>query len=474
MFHVCKASTFYLSTHSMNFVITTLKKWRSKGRRMATFNDLPAELLLEILAHTDLPTTHLWRFLGISKVIYSKIALLAHRKELGDLCRELNFCHLPHSDCLRKFRSFLRTISRREDLAPMVRSVVLASGWRTDTHGLYERTRTGRCNGDEKRLLEAGYRVGFSPDSPNCKDPKNRHKQSNLRAWRAFNWGIQSNHLGAELILLFAMLPNLESLTIDIQEQPSGLPWDRLLTSNTCSLANLKNLTLFGHPQQGGSMPKGITDLSFLLGLPSLTSLRLCDLNWTSEGHLLPSHRPLNITSLILDNCSMSASTFGILSSRIPALKSFSFIIRNLSSNHKHLSMATLATFINSHSSTLEYLHVNISSLLGDNAFHRALGSLASCVSLKSLDISPQTLLGNHKFWSRGHRMEEYMPPSLEVLRIRKPIPDYLYRAINSFAMSLATHPDRYSNFKTFILPHDVYWSFPEMEMVGITVARSK
>jgi len=457
----------------MNFVITTLKKWRSKGQTMATLNDLPPELLLEILSHTNLPVTRLWVFLGISKVIYSKIALLAYRKELGDLCKELNFCHLPHSNSLRKFRSFLRTISRREDLAPMVRSVVLASGWRTDTHGLYERTRTGRCNGDEKRLLEAGYRVGFSPESPNCKDPKNRHKQSNLRAWRAFNWGIQSHHLGAELILLFAMLPNLESLTIDIQEQPSGLPWDRLLTSNTNSLANLKNLTLFGHPQQGGSMPKGITDLSFLLGLPSLTSLRLCDLNWTSEGHLLPQ-QPLNITSLILDNCSMSATTVGILSSRIPALKSFSFIIRNLSCNHRHLSMATLTTFINSHSSTLEYLHVNISSLLGGSAFHRPLGSLASCVALKSLDISPQTLLGSHTAWSRSQRMEDYLPSSLEVLRIRKPIPDHLYRPINGFASSVATNRDRYCNFKTFILPTDVYWSFPELEMVGITVARSK
>jgi len=458
----------------MNFVTTALKRWRSKAPKMATINDLPPELLLEILAYMDLPATHLWRFLGISKVIYSKIALLAYRKELGDLCRELNFCHLAHPNCLRKLRSFLRTSSRRDDLAQMVQSVVLASGWKTDTHGLYERTRTGRCNGDEKRFLEAGHRAGLSPDSPNYRGPVDRHKNGNIRAWRAFSWGIQSNHLGAELILLFAMLPNLESLSIDIQDELSGLPWGRLLTSSTRSLANLKNLSLFGRPQQGGSMPKGVTDLSFLLSLPSLTSLRLCDLNWISDGNLLPSQQLLNITCLILDNCSMSASTFTTLAGRIRALESFSFIVRNFSFNHKHLTMATLTTFINSHCSSLQYLHVNMASLLSDNTFHRPLGPLSSCIALKSLDISPQTLLGNSRYWDRSQRMEDFVPPSLEVLRIRKPLPGHLHSAIQNFAMSVAVNRDRYRDFKTLIIPPDVWWPFPELETVGVTVAHAK
>lgn len=416
---------------------------------MPTLNDLPAELLLEILSYLGLRTTAIWRFIGISKVIYEKTALLAYRKELRSLYSEIDWCkNQPPAIYLRTFRTFLRTIIRRHDLAAMVQHLALASGWRADRTVLYERTKTGQYVGDEELFLDAAARIGFAPDSEKYKGPTDARKAANRRAWRAFSWAIQSSLVPGELILLLSHLPNLESLCIDVRTGDFRLPWGRLLRSSTNSLSKLKHLKLFGHP--GGAI-HGDSDLSFLFALPELRSLEVCDMSGLDS--LIPSSlQELHIKDLTLHNCTVDGKTLRALTTRIRSLECFTFFVSKNAMFYLDVSMSDLREFIAAQQSTLQSLFVSIHSLHRSPRFEAPLGSLGQLTQLKNLTLSLNTLIGTSILINYSDvNLRDYLPRSLQKLHITKPFPTPFERIIMRFAVWLKTRAgiDTFPDLKT-------------------------
>lgn len=432
---------------------------------MAKLNDLPPELLLEILSHVCLNTFQLWKFLGISKIIYDKIAFLIYRKELRRLYAEINWPKFPDAGSLKTFRLLLRTVIRRPDLAEMVKSLVLASGWR-HSRGVYEIPRTGSFSGDEKAFLEAGQRIGFSQDSVNYRGPAKSIASS--RAWQSFRWGIQSGHIGAELILLLAHLSNLESLHLDIQAQPSILMWGRLLTSNTHSLSNLKSLKLYGHPFESITLMSGAQDISFLLTLPSLKALHICDWDW-SKGTLLPaSLESIRIKDLTMENCTVNDSLFNSLG-RTRGLERFTILALNNPMHHLNFPMAAMVHFLHSQQATLQCLHVDLYSL---RHYSQHIRSLKELTHLTELHLNSVTLLGSLMKLGYGQSLEEFLPRSLQEFHIKRPASpgSRMENLLERFAEFLSSNRSQFPDLDMIHIDFAGRWSSYEFGKLGIKV----
>jgi hypothetical protein len=420
---------------------------------MTTLNDVPAEILLEILSHTGLKTKELWRFLGISKVIYAKVSRLAYRNELRSMYEEVKFSNLPSDQTCERFRSFLRTVVRRPDLAGMVKMVCVAQGWRRDMRGLNECTKTGRRKGDDKYFLDSGRSIGFHRDSINYKGPPNNRSTCNVRAWRAFSWSIQCHDLSAEIILMLAHLPNLEEFTIDIQTASSNLAWDRLLTSSTHSFTALKKLVLYGDPLQANSTAHGARDLSFLLSLPSLTYLHICNMDWTTDTLLPTQVRHLsNIKNVILEGCYMSSSTFANLADKLHSLDVFRFSAPKSARKQTDLNTLTFSHFLHNHRSTLKELEIEFSLLLSSRKIQQALGPLTSFACLHTLTIEHEGLMGPYNINDNtlmSLNMEDFLPSSIQHLTIWKPVVREFYSHMHRFATVCSREMDRFPALRT-------------------------
>lgn len=437
---------------------------------MPTLNDLPAELLLEILSHTGLRTTALWRFLTISKAIYKKIALLAYRKELRLLYSKIDWGkNQPSAIYIRRIRAFLRTIVHRHDLAEMVNHLALASGWRSNREELYERTKTGRYIDDEELFLDAATRIGFAPDSDsgNYQGPTDGRKAANMRAWRALTWAIQSSLMTGELILLLAHLPNLESLWIDAGTGDFRLPWSRLLTSSTNSLSKLKHLKVFGHP---GVTIQG-SDLSFLLGLPSLRTLEICDA--TCFDALLPSGpKLLGIKELTMQNSSVGGETLRTWATRFRGLETFTLVVSRYSNFYRDLSTHDIRQFITAQQSTLQSLTIAHPLLLKDPRFHWPLQPLSHLTHLKDLTISLRVLTGTSRRVDQSFDLQDYLPASIQRLHITRPFPSTFESVMKGFAVWLERNRNTFPDFKTVLI--DGHRGLPELEKLGIEVVPSE
>lgn len=420
---------------------------------MTTLNDLPPELLLEILSHTGLKTKELWRFLGISNVVYAKVSRLAYRNELRLMYEQAKFNSLPSDQTCVRFRSFLRTVVRRPDLAGMVKMVNIAQGWRRDMRGLNDCTKAGRRKGDEKYFLDAGRSIGFHSDSINYRGPTDNRSTCNVRAWRAFSWSIQCHDLSAEIILMLAHLPNLEEFIIDIQTASSNLKWDRLLTSSTHSFTALKKLTLFGDPLQANSTVHGAKDISFLLSSPSLTYLHICNMDWTTDT-LLPTRagRLSNIKTVILDECYMSSTTFANLTDRLHSLDTFCFSAPKSARKQTDLNTLVFSNFLHNHRNTLKELTIEFGLLLSSRKIQQALGPLTSFTCLHTLTIEHEGLMGPYKNNDNtlmSLNMEDFLPSSIRHLKVCKPAVNEFYSHMHRFAASCSREGNRFPVLST-------------------------
>ncbi len=419
---------------------------------MTTLNDLPPELLLEILSHTGLNTKQLWRFLGISKVVYAKVSQLAYRNELRSMYEEVKFNNLPSDQTCQRFRSFLRTIVTRPDLAGMVKMVNIAQGWRRDLRGHNECTKTGRFKGDDKYFLDAGHSIGFHRDSIHYNGPTDSRRTCNVRAWRAFSWSIQRHDLNAEIILMLAHLPNLEEFTIDIQMTSSNLAWDRLLTSSTSSFTALKKLVLFGDPLQANNIAHGARDLSFLLSLPSLTYVHICNMDWTTDT-LLPTRTGSlsNIKNVILDECYMSSATFANLADKLPSLDVFRFFAPKNARKQTDLNTLVFSHFLHNYRNTLKEVTIEFGILLSSRKIQQALGPLTSFTRLHTLTIEHEGLMGPYKNDNTLMflNMEDFLPSSIQHLNICKPVMSELYSHMHRFATTFSRERDRFPALRT-------------------------
>lgn len=371
---------------------------------------------------------------------------------------EAKFSGLPSHQPCTQFRSFLRTVIRRPDLAEMVNMVSVAQGWRRDSHGLNECPKSGRRPYDDKHFLDAGRSIGFHRNSINYKGPTDNRSTSNVRAWRAFAWSIQRHDLSAEIILMLAHLPNLEEFAIDIQTASSNLAWDRLLTSSTHSFRTLKKLVLYGDSPQDDGIAHGARDISFLLSLPSLTYLHVCNMDWTTDM-LLPAQggRLSNIKKIILKECYMSSTTLVSLADKLHSLDAFGFSAPKMARKHTDLSMFAISHFLQNHQSTLKELSLEFGPLLSSRNFQQALGPLTSFTHLHTLTIEHEGLMGPNNDYNdnvntfTSLNVEDFLPASIQHLRLWKPVMTEFFSHMYRFAATCSRERDRFPALKTIV-----------------------
>lgn len=319
--------------------------------------------------------------------------------------------------------------------------------------GLNKFTKTSRHKSDDKYFLDAGRSIGFHPDSVNYKGPTDSRNTCNIRAWRAFSWSIQCHDLSAEIILMLAHLPNLKEFIIDIQTASSNLAWNRLLTSSTHSFTALKKLTLFGDPLRVNSTVHGARDLSFLLSLPSLKYLHICNMDWTTDTLLPTRAGPLsNIKTLILDECYMSSATFANLTDKLHSLDMFWFSAPKSARKQTDLNTLVFSQFLQNHRSTLKELTIEFGLLLSSCKIQQALGPLTYFTCLHTLTIEHEGLMGPYKNNDNtlmSLNMEDFLPSSIRHLKICKPIVSEFYSHMHRFAATCSREGDRFPVFST-------------------------
>jgi hypothetical protein len=269
------------------------------------FTRLPNELLDHIFSHLDTPELH-----ALSLTCRNATAAANHVMYMG----YANFKYGPHGILTvgKHLYLFLRTLCRRPDLAAKVKSIVMM-GWETelDMAKKYE-----RCNwlGYAKPL--------HSNITPNDEDPTadfqlflNAAMDSNLVPRQDWNSVLQlprslkdmeemnndddlvrnlNNQVeDAYMVLLLALLPNLERLEVRRLSTRPILDWHHFLSKSPTALRLLKRLKIQG--MKGMRMSLQVLNILPCLGELDLNVLEVQGHDFTHDR--LPTR---NLTKLIL------------------------------------------------------------------------------------------------------------------------------------------------------------------------------
>jgi hypothetical protein len=296
---------------------------------------------------------------------------------------------------------FLRTISTSPDLASCVKRIIWGSG---DTSAL----QTGLLTTEEKRQIVAGLR-------------HLEHTSATILADRFTDLTSNDSDLFLSTILLFT--PLVKGLFIDgTNDWAWKQSWLKLATANPQYLAELRKVTVRGHPQMRNILP--------LLTLPSLRTVRITRVA-LEIGDLFFETRPQRIDWNAYDELCRSShdgvpqvedihlagsylqTIGGFLgyAKRCENLTSFHIKWTGTRINHRPTAYKELIRLFDHHRERLEHISVRDASRDHIESGATLLSCLEGMNRLRSLTIN----LINFLCWEQGFRPHPQVPSVLQM-----------------------------------------------------------
>ncbi|KAF2141604.1 uncharacterized protein K452DRAFT_308695 [Aplosporella prunicola CBS 121167] len=364
-------------------------------------NDLPNELLDEVLSYCHFKTRH--SLLKVSKRFQRVAEPWAYR--------EYNYYH-------HNWSKLVWTLLRRPDLAPHIRDVSLsgdASIWLVNEE------------------YDNGYYFDPSPHAKNLDDFLRVASRMEIKHKDEFLQYFENGRPSAEILVLLYLLPSVKTLDV-------SPPWlncsFRDLTDP--SLAFCRDLFLdLRHVKLQDDMVYHTIDADFLRRFLVLPSVRRIEcFRMTSFDHSV-EETPWPAASSNVDDLALIDSvidTVGIKSicNTCKALKSLTLEWGDATVGEMGPDIAVFLPALAFHRDTLEHLVINISesvffqrhygpSWIDDGIIFPSIGSLKTLHRLKTLSISGLLLTGLEQEWESNHvSIVDIFPASLEFLKINE------------------------------------------------------
>ncbi|KAF2141538.1 uncharacterized protein K452DRAFT_298253 [Aplosporella prunicola CBS 121167] len=345
---------------------------------MASFSDLPVELVAHILSFIPLPG-HLAQVSLVCRALEKVTQRFLYH---SFVTAEYNLHYRRFS---RRIRPFFRTILLRPDLARHVRAVAIES-WPTSSF-------------DDAPIPEHALSL--------CRDAVARldWPTADLKAqWIRRLTEKDPRHQDAEVALLLAMLPNLRELSLeDVWEKPKlTIAVLRAAAANTQDasrpLQRLEYLSADSDDPKHGWHDFTYCDVFF--ALPRVTTLEWVRPNPVRlpPGLLKPAMS--SITALRLHGAQMRASRLLEIVRACRALTTFAYTYDSLVPGDNFLPRDAADALLQWHGNTLEHLTLDLNEDALKGLWQHSppnrlyLGDLTGFTRLKTLRCGQQSLLG--------------------------------------------------------------------------------